>query len=131
MHAVTKMEEIGAPSFWHDAYSHAGVHTGLMEWSTYVRRVIGNDKQVDVARKTGIDQTTISRWLNPERGAARISSQSVAAFARGYERPVLEAFVVAGFLTEREAGIVPNPPPPLEGVPSDELIAELHRRVAE
>lgn len=101
-----------------------------MEWSTYVRRVIGTDKQVDVARKTGVDQTTISRWLNPERGAARISSQSVAAFARGYDRPVLEAFVVAGFLTEREAGITPTPPPPLESVPSPELVKELTRRLS-
>lgn len=77
-----------------------------MQWSQYVHRVIGTDRQVDVARKTGIDQTTISRWLNPEVGQSRrISSQAVAAFARGYDRPVLEAFVVAGFLTEEEAGL--------------------------
>lgn len=101
-----------------------------MDWTTYVRRIIANDKQVDVARKTGIDQTTISRWLNPERGSARISSQSVAAFARGYDRPVLEAFVVAGFLTAREAGITPDLPPALEVVSSDELIAELNRRLS-
>jgi transcriptional regulator with XRE-family HTH domain len=102
-----------------------------MEWSSYVRQVIGADKQVDVSRKTGVDQTTISRWLNPERGAARISSQSVAAFARGYGRPVLEAFVVAGFLTAEEAGVVPTElPTTLQIVPSDELVAELNRRLS-
>lgn len=101
-----------------------------MEWNAYVRRVTGADRQVDVARKTGIDQTTISRWLNPARGHARISSQSVVAFARGYQRPVLEALVAAGFITEQEAGIVPDPPKPLEIVPSEELLAELKRRMS-
>lgn len=101
-----------------------------MQWTQYVRRVIGDDKQVEVSRKTGVDQTTISRWLKPEPGKERrISSQAVARFARGYDRPVLEAFVVAGFLTEREAGITPDPPVALEDVDASELVAELNRRL--
>lgn len=102
-----------------------------MQWSEYVRRVVGRDKQTDVARKTGIDQTTISRWLNPsQRGpAARISSQNVARFARGYGRPVLEAFVVAGFLTADEAGMTTAEPTDLGQVADADLIAELQRRV--
>lgn len=102
-----------------------------MQWSEYVTRVVGRDRQVEVARKTGIDQTTISRWLNPVEGRGRrISSQAVAAFARGYGIPVLEAFVVAGFLTEEEAGMTPTAPPALTDVTKDELIAELDRRLS-
>lgn len=101
---------------------------GLMQWSEYVRSVIGDDRQVDVARKTGVDQTTISRWLNPEEGTTRrISSQSVAAFARGYGVPVLYAFVMAGFLTEDEAG-VKIVEPKLRDVPTEAMLRELIKR---
>lgn len=99
-----------------------------MQWSDWVRQVIGDDRQVEVARKTGIDQTTISRWLNPEEGTTRrISSQNVAAFARGYGHSVLFAFVVAGFLTEEEAG-VQIVEPALAEVPEEQLLVELLRR---
>src|SRR4051812_31925415 len=60
-------------------------------WSAYVRAHMDPDeRQVDVAHRSGIDQTTVSRWLN---GGPRsvISSQSVARFARAHGRPVLEA----------------------------------------
>lgn len=99
-----------------------------MQWIEYVRRVIGDDRQVDVARKTGIDQTTISRWLSSEgTETKRISSQSVAAFARGYGLPVLEAFVIAGFLTEEEAG-VQVVEAQLDTIPAETLLSELLRR---
>lgn len=102
-----------------------------MNWSKYVKQTIGNDRQVDVARKTGIDQTTISRWLNPDESTTRrISSAAVSAFARGYNRPVLEAFVVAGFLTSAEAGVTVVETTNLADIPSDELIAEINRRLA-
>lgn len=101
-----------------------------MDWSTYVRRVVGDDRQTDVSRKTGIDQTTVSRWLNPQSaGSPRISSQAVAKFARGYGRPVLEAFVIAGFLTPDEAGMDAREPLDLGSVESAELLAELQRRL--
>lgn len=101
-----------------------------MDWSSYVRQVVGTDRQTDVARKTGIDQTTISRWLNPTAaGTTRISSQSVARFARGYDVPVLQAFVAAGFLTPEEAGMEAHPPLNLAEVPADVLAAELHDRL--
>lgn len=100
-----------------------------MDWSTYVRQVVGHDRQTEVARKTGIDQTTISRWLRPSEGTpTRISSQNVARFARGYGLSVLEAFVVAGFLSPEEAGMQ-GKPLDIEQVDSDVLIAELQRRL--
>lgn len=101
-----------------------------MDWTTYVKRVIGNDTQTQVAAKTGINQTTISRWLNPDPTKdRRISSQSVAAFARGYGREVLEAFVVAGFLTKEEAGMTTSEPADLAEVDDATLIAEVQRRI--
>lgn len=101
---------------------------GGMEWHEYVRQVVGTDRQVVVAQKTGIDQTTISRWLRPSGDAGRISSQNVAKFARGYSIPVLQAFVVAGFLTAEEAGIE-GKPFDLGDVATDQLMTELRRRL--
>lgn len=100
-----------------------------MEWRLYIQQVIGSDRQIDVARKTGVDQTTISRWLSAEQDAPRLSSQAVAAFARGYGRPVLEAFVVAGFLTPEEAGMPVDPVVDLTKVEVGDLVAELNRRL--
>lgn len=100
-----------------------------MEWREYVEQVVGTDRQIDVARKTGVDQTTISRWLNPRENSIRLSSQAVAAFARGYGVPVLQAFVVAGFLTKDEASMSEaDLVPDLPSVPAEALAAELNRR---
>ena len=102
-----------------------------MDWAAYVKHVIGDDRQKQVAAKTGIDQTTISRWLSPSSEEThRRTPQSVSALARGYGRSVLEAFVVAGFITEEEAGVKP----PRSGyvdltrVPTADLLGELTRR---
>lgn len=100
-------------------------------WRDYVTRVIGEDRQVDVAQRTGIDQTTISRWLShrPNEAPPRISPQSAAAFARGYGRPVLEAFVIAGFMTTEEAGITEPLTFDLSTVSNRDLAAEIRRRL--
>lgn len=101
-----------------------------MEWRQYVEQVIGSDRQIDVARKTGVDQTTISRWLNPREKSIRLSSQAVAAFARGYDVPVLQAFVVAGFLTKEEANMKDaDLVPDLQTIPDTAFAAEAHRRL--
>lgn len=102
-----------------------------MSWREYVRHVIGDDRQVDVSTKTGIDQGTISRWLRDENGdgRARVSSQAVRAFAHGYGVPVLEAFVVAGLLSEDESGVSPPRRHHLQDVSDAELLAELRRRL--
>jgi transcriptional regulator with XRE-family HTH domain len=101
-----------------------------MEWRQFVEQVIGDDRQIDVARKTGVDQTTISRWLNPKEKAIRLSSQAVASFARGYGVPVLQAFVVAGFLTKDEADMKDGQlVPDLQAIPESAFAAEAHRRL--
>lgn len=100
-----------------------------MMWHEYVQQVVGTDRQTDVAQKTGIDQTTISRWLRASGEAGRVSSQNVAKFARGYGLPVIQAFVVAGFLTAEEADMK-GEPFDLGRVDTDQLMTELRRRVS-
>lgn len=104
-----------------------------MEWHEYVRQVMGNDRQVDAAARTGLDQATISRWLHPATSLARRTSQSVRAFALGYEQSVLQAFVVAGFLTAEEAGTpaipVVNVREVIAHAPAHMLFEDLNRRL--
>lgn len=59
------------------------------------------DKQVDAHDKTGVSQPTIGRWLKDQ--VRPTDAGNVAAFAQGYGRNVLEAFVAAGLLSEADA----------------------------
>jgi transcriptional regulator with XRE-family HTH domain len=96
-------------------------------WVAYVRHTVGDDSQSIIARKTGIDQTTVSRWYSGERRALTIGS--VTRFARGYKRPVLEALVQAGLITAKDAR-VRVVQTPLTKVPISELAAEIARRAS-
>lgn len=98
-----------------------------MTWSEYVRRVIGDDRQVDVFAKTGIDQGTISRWLTADRPP--VSPQAARAFARAYGRSVVEAFVVAGFLDESETEVPVPTSDRAAALSNEELAAELRKRL--
>lgn len=99
-------------------------------WSEYVNALIElGEKQIDVSRRTGVDQTTLSRWIGGEsRG---VTSKSVARFARGYGRPVLEAFVAAGFMSAKEAGIKNVQSPDLTKFTDGQLLQEIQRRLGE
>lgn len=103
--------------------------THAMTWSEYVRWVIGDARQIDVAARTGIDQGTVSRWLRDER--ASVSYQAARALARAYGRPVLEAFTLAGILGADETGIHAPLVLSLRDVPTDELLEELRRRTGQ
>jgi len=104
-----------------------GNKTVRLTWAEYVNWVVGDDRQVEISAKTGIDQGTISRWRKEEPQA--VSARSARAFALGYNRPVLEAFVVAEFLTEAEAGVRPPGRPDLTVVSNERLAAEVRRRL--
>lgn len=78
-----------------------------MRWADYVRQLVGNDNQVVVSQKTGIDQTTISRWLRGDTTPGKPAA--VAHIAQVYGGNVLEAFVAAGFLTREQANLPPEP----------------------
>lgn len=99
-------------------------------WTEYVVKTIEpGESQSDVARRCGIDQTTISRWLHGQRSA--ITSQSVAKFARGYGQSVLGAFIAAGFLSPSEAGVKVADVVDWDRVSNDELLREMQRRLTE
>lgn len=96
-----------------------------MTWWEYVQRIAGSATSSEISRRTGINQSSITRW--------QISSprpESVAAFARAYGRPVLEAFIAAGFLTEEEAQVTQIEPLSTgANMTDDELINELRNRL--
>jgi hypothetical protein len=74
-------------------------------WWTYVQATSENSTPSTIARKIGVNQSSVWRWqeTSPSVAGAR-------AFALGYARPVLEAFVAAGFLTPDEAYPVAQDP---------------------
>lgn len=98
-----------------------------MTWSQYVARTCGDDQGRDFEAKTGIDGSTLSRWRRGDSGGLR--ADKVAAFARGYSRPVLEAFVEAGFISAAEAGAAPPGKPDLSAITNEELVELIRHRL--
>lgn len=96
-----------------------------MNWWSYIRDVTA-DPQKQIAARCGVEQSTVSRWKqdqsNPEPAAA-------AAFARAYSRPVLEAFLAAGFLTPSEARQRPPSRTEAAQLSDDQILAELRERL--
>lgn len=96
-------------------------------WWDYVQRVGGDNQAAIAARMSRGEHTitaaSISRWQHsvPKPG-------NVAAFAIAFDRPVLEAFVAAGFITEEQAGAQVTITKPAD-LTQAELVAELARRV--
>lgn len=97
-----------------------------MVWSEYLRTVAPDAQQREIAQAAGVDQATVSRWRRTE---APPRPENVAAFARAFDRPVLEAFVAAGFLSASEANERPRGRPRLELITDTELLTELSKRL--
>lgn len=75
--------------------------------------------------QTGIDAPHFSKWK-----AGQIPGAAIAAkFARAYDKPVLEAFVEAGFLTAEEAKQRPTAAPSLSSLSDDQLVDEIRERL--
>lgn len=66
-------------------------------WWAYVLSTSENATPSEIARKIGVSQSSVWRWKESSPSVAGVRS-----FAQGYERPVLEAFVHAGFLRPEE-----------------------------
>lgn len=94
-------------------------------WYGYVQSVAPDAPQKTLAAVSGVDGSTISRW----KSGLAPKPESVAAFARAYGRPVLEAFIAAGFLTAVEAQERPVARPHLVDISSRELLNEIERRM--
>lgn len=89
-----------------------------------MERISAGISQEAIGEKVGMSQSAVGRW--------KMSSpkpEGVAAFARAFNRPVLEAFVAAGFLTDEDARLT-QVPADLTAVESDLLLEEIRRRLA-
>lgn len=102
------------------------IKTQDLTWREYVLRVAGDDRQADIARRTKIDQATISRWLRDDDH--KPSSAKVQSFAAAYGVSVIEAFVVADLMSPEEAGMEKPSTIDLSSVSDDDLLAEVKRR---
>jgi transcriptional regulator with XRE-family HTH domain len=91
-------------------------------WSAYVAQH-GGDNQTEIARQTGLSAASISRWKS-----SAPKPENVARFANAYGRPVLEALVAAGHITEEQAGVQVTRVD-LSTLNTEELMAELTRRL--
>lgn len=115
---------------------HTTSTEGKAAWVEYVQRVIGTDSQSQAARRAGLTQATISRWLNPEERHG-IKAEHAVALARAYGVDPVEALVVAGVLTAQEVAGVDRsdlfwdrqPGGPFDGVSNRALLDEVARRL--
>lgn len=99
-----------------------------MSWWEYVARIAKTDRQRDISdRVPGLDPSAVSRWKSGHVPKADM----VALFARGYDRPVLEAFLAAGFLTPEEAKARPSLAPDFSRLSNDELLELVRERMGE
>lgn len=89
-----------------------------MSWWTYVVRTSGTDSPKAMAAATDLDAPHFSKWKAGHIPKVEI----VAIFARAYGRPVLEAFVAAGFLTPEEAKARPSLVPDFSQLTNAELL---------
>ncbi|NAE18281.1 hypothetical protein GUJ16_13470 [Enterococcus hirae] len=78
---------------------------------------------MQIAKAIGITSSSVGRWKS-----GGVAPSQAAALARHYGRPVLEAFVEAGFLSEEEARqrVVRAD---LTQIDDAELLAEISRRL--
>lgn len=96
-----------------------------MTWWAYVQRVAPGQPNARIAKETGIAPSSVGRW---GKGSGP-DPEAAANFARAYDRPVLEAFIAAGFLTAAEAGEKPSAAPSLASLSADDLLKEVRRRM--
>lgn len=94
-----------------------------MTWWTYVQRVAGEASAREIARRTGIGQTSVNRWQ-----IASPKPENVRAFANAYGRSVVEAMLAAEILT-RDDVTVTEVQADLGEIETDLLLAEIRRRI--
>lgn len=68
----------------------------MTSWKQYLTSVRGDDLNKDLAAKTGISESTISRWKGTP------SAEHVIQVARAYHESPIYALMVAGYLTQDE-----------------------------
>lgn len=98
-------------------------------WSEYVKRIAAGMNQLQIAEKTGLAQTNIGRWLRGDPGIPR--AESAIQFARGFNRPPVEALVAAGYLNKDEAAATIEIRIPLSEFSNQEVLDDVNRRMLE
>lgn len=88
----------------------------------YVARVTRDVPRQEIARLTGMDQSSIGRWI---RGEQEPQIQKIVAFARGLGLPPLEGLVAAGYIEPGEANAVVMLRPGPASLSDDALVAEI------
>jgi transcriptional regulator with XRE-family HTH domain len=93
-------------------------------WWTYVSEH-GGENQTEIARRTELSAASVNRWKTQ---GSTPSPENVARFAIAYGRPVLEALVAAGHITEEQAGVQVTRVD-LATLSTEDIMAELGRRL--
>ena len=96
-----------------------------MPWWTFVQQTARGDTQARIGGRIGVTGPSVGRW---SKGALPDPS-TAARFAREYGRPVLEAFLAAGYLTPEEADAQPSQQRPITTYSGDELADEIRDRL--
>lgn len=97
-------------------------------WAKFVRVATRGDSQGAIARRTGINQTTISRWLASDN-RHHPDARSAVHLARSYNVDPLRALVELGLLSDEEAQRTERPD--ALSFTTKELLDELARRNSE
>jgi transcriptional regulator with XRE-family HTH domain len=98
-------------------------------WSEYLKRHSQGDRQGVVAEKTGVQSSTVKRWLTGE--TVRPSAQEAINFARAYNRSPIEALIHATYLNTDEVGQAVEIAGSMKDVADESIIEELSSRLAE
>jgi len=77
-----------------------------------------------ISDRSGVAQSNVGRWLRGERGQPK--PDSVIAFARAFDQPVVEALVAAGYVDRSD--VAAGARTPLDEYSTAEIIDELRRR---
>jgi transcriptional regulator with XRE-family HTH domain len=105
------------------------------DWWDYVTRIAGRDAtQKDISERTGIEQSSISRWKLSKNTP---SADLVVRFARSYGQPPVAALIAARYLDVDEVnGAVEIVSAPTSEISNGELVvqirdlfSELRRRI--
>lgn len=105
---------------------HASKLKQARRWGRFVKQITRGDSQGDIARRTGINQATISRWMHGENRHLPDARLAVHV-ARAYSVDPLRALVELGVLTSEEANRSDELPDVLTFT-TQQLIDELSRR---
>jgi transcriptional regulator with XRE-family HTH domain len=101
----------------------------MSTWSDYVHRITAGMTQMQIAERSGLGQTTISGWLKETSTATR--ADYVVKLARAFNQNVIEALIIAGYITASEAKVKTVLRTPLSEYSLEELLDEFRRRAAD